>query len=105
MPLTAILSIRALGGAPASAQLADTLSRRLEPNALDRAVPPRPIRSATHDSLFQAERQRAEQQARAATGAHLPPSSTLNDGPAGVQRVGSGVAAPPTPLTPPPPPR
>lgn len=50
MRLIAILFSAAFIGAPASAQLADNLSRRLEPNALDRAVPPPPSSSATRDS-------------------------------------------------------
>jgi hypothetical protein len=103
MRLAAILFIAACIGPPASAQLADSLSRRLEPNALDRAVPPPPSSSATRDSLAQAERQRAERQAR--TLAPLPPSSALNDGPSGVQRIGSGSVPPEPPAAPPPPPR
>ena len=105
MRFAAILFSTAFIGAPASAQLADSLSRRLEPNALDRAVPPPPSSFATRDSLSQEERERAEQQGRDAARASLPPASTLNDGPAGVQRIGSGVASPPAPSAQPLPPR
>lgn len=78
----------------ANAQVADRLSRGLEPNAIDRSLRP-PVTSASANALEQAERRRAQQAARdAAAQLGPPPGSTMIDGPAGVQRTGSGTSSP-----------
>lgn len=91
---------------PASAQLADQLSRGAAPNALDRALAqPRPDNQAQADL----DRQRAEHDLEASRARIGPvPGSTMTDGVAGLQRNGSGTLSqnpaapvpPPTPTTP-----
>lgn len=88
----------ALGGTSASAQVADRLSRGMEPNAIDRAL--QTDRPAQAGVQAETDRLRAEQAAREAAARRVPPaSSTLVDGQTGVQRLGSGAS----PASPPPP--
>jgi len=107
MRLAILVTIAALVSGNAAAQVADRLSRTMEPNAVDRALSSSTATRSQSQAASQAEadRLRAEQAARDAAARRAPPStSTLIDGPAGVQRVGSGVApspsAPPTAVIP-----
>lgn len=91
----------------AQAQVADRLSRGITPNAIDRSLSQSPApRSADIGAAAERDRQRAEQAAReAADRRGLPASSTLADGPGGVQRLGTGAATPAAPAALPTPPQ
>lgn len=90
----------ALLATSAHAQVAETLSRRIEPNAIDRSLSQQP--STSLDSHAEADRRRAEQAARDAAARRTSPlTSTIVDGPRGVQRAGSGLAPPTPPAAPP----
>lgn len=92
-----------IGATPATAQVADSLSRRIEPNAIDRSLS-QPSANSSIGAQIEADRQRAEQAARDAASLRGPlPNSTMTDGPAGVQRTGSSIT-PASPAAPPPPP-
>jgi hypothetical protein len=96
------IATAALFATTAQAQLADSLSRRIQPNAIDRSLADSPTTSL--GAQADADRQRSEQAARdAAARRGPPPTSTMVDGPAGVQRAGSGIA-PPSPAAAPLPP-
>ncbi|SEJ57791.1 hypothetical protein SAMN05428950_10276 [Sphingomonas sp. OV641] len=100
MRLAIMAAAVALSGTSASAQVADRLSRGMEPNAIDRAL--QTARPAQAGVQAETDRLRAEQAAREAAARRVPPpSSTMVDGPAGVQRLGSGASPasspPPTP--------
>jgi hypothetical protein len=98
----ALISVAALLASPVQAQVADSLSRRIQPNAIDRSLSQSPSRNLNGQA--EADRQRAQQAARDTAARRVPPpTSTLVDGPAGVQRSGSGFS-PPSPATAPPPP-
>lgn len=102
MRLAIVVAALAFGGTSASAQVADRLSRGMEPNAIDRAL--QADRPAQAGAEAETDRRRAEQAAREAAARRAPPaSSTMVDGPAGVQRLGSGAspAAAPAPAPPP----
>lgn len=90
---SAILIAAALTvGSPAAAQLADRRSRGVEPNAIDRAL------GTDRTGAAAADRRRAQEAARDAAARRTPPpTSTLVDGPNGVQRLGSGVTPPAAP--------
>lgn len=83
----------------AQAQLVDSLSRGAEPNAITRALDSdnrlgTPAPNSATDAA-RADRLRAEQAARDAASRRAPPAtSTLVDGPAGVQRLGAGALSP-----------
>ena len=98
-----------LAAAPASAQVADQMSRQITPNAIDRSLSqPSPSRDLAAQA--EADRRRSEQAARdAATRMGPLPNSTMSDGPLGPQRAGSSAPAispaappplPPSPATP-----
>ncbi|OWK30080.1 hypothetical protein [Sphingomonas dokdonensis] len=95
---SAILIAAALTvGSPAAAQLADRLSRGVEPNAIDRALGSDRGGAAASDAAA-ADRRRAQEAARDAAARRTPPpTSTLVDGPNGVQRLGGGVTPPAAP--------
>lgn len=95
--------VASLAAAPASAQTADQMSRRITPNAIDRSLAqPSPSRDLAEQA--EADRRRSEQAARDAAARLGPlPNSTMSDGPLGPQRAGSGAPAP-SPAMPPPPP-
>ncbi|WBH15705.1 hypothetical protein [Sphingomonas radiodurans] len=79
----------------AQAQTADSMSRRIEPNAIDRSIARTPLPAPDLGTQAEADRTRADQAARDASARRgVPSSSTITDGPAGVQRLGSGIAVP-----------
>jgi hypothetical protein len=99
---SAFISVAALLATSAQAQVADSLSRRIPPNAIDRSLSQTPPTSL--NGQVEADRERPQQAAREAAARRVPPpTSTLVDGPTGVQRSGSGFS-PPSPTTAPPPP-
>lgn len=101
MRLSILIAATLFAGSAASAQLSDRLSRGLEPNAIDRALGADRPGAAAADAAA-ADHRRAQDTARDAAARRTPPpTSTLVDGPNGVQRTGAGV----TPLAPPAPPQ
>lgn len=108
MRLALLVASAFLGASTAEAQLVDRLSRGAEPNAITRALDAdtrpdtrlgAPVQNGAADAA-RADRLRAEQAARDAAARRAPPpTSTLTDGPSGVQRLGSGATSP----NPPPP--
>jgi hypothetical protein len=102
---TMLLATCGLLATSAQAQVAEELSRKIQPNAIDRSIAQSPRPSSSLDNQAAADRLRAQQDARdAAARRALPSSSTTVDGPGGVQRLGSGVASPAPATAPPPPP-
>lgn len=86
--------------APASAQVADQMSRRIEPNAIDRSLT-QAMPSTDLAAQAEADRRRSEQATRDSAARLGPlPNSTMSDGPLGPQRAGGGAPAL-TPSTPP----
>lgn len=112
MRFAILIASVAFVSANATAQVADRLSRGTERNAIDRALnadasltSARAAPTYRQSSDAEADRLRAEQAARDAAARRAPPStSTLIDGPGGVQRLGSGAPpanAPQPPYAPP----
>lgn len=94
MRLAILITAAVMVSSPATAQLADRLSRGVEPNAIDRALGTDRTGAAASDAAA-ADRRRAQEAARDAAARRTPPpTSTLVDGPNGVQRLGSGVTPP-----------
>lgn len=99
MRLSILIAATLFANGAASAQLADRLSRGVEPNAIDHALGNRPGAAAADAAA--ADRRRAQDAARDAAARRTPPpTSTLVDGPNGVQRTGAGVTPPASPAPP-----
>ncbi|MCD2317491.1 hypothetical protein LQ954_15185 [Sphingomonas sp. IC-11] len=99
MRLAVLVAVAAFVSGNAAAQVADRLSRGMEPNAIARSLSSGGAMRSQSQSASPAEvdRLRAEQAARDAAARRAPPTtSTLIDGPAGVQRLGSGAAPAPS---------
>ncbi|WP_085808196.1 hypothetical protein [Sphingomonas sp. TZW2008] len=93
MRLVPLFLVATSAAGAGSAQVVDTLARRITPNAIDRSLSSSP--TTLRDTRTALDRQRSDQSARAAT-AQLgpPPTSTTVDGPGGVQRLGGGALPP-----------